>query len=146
MGLPAPPEMLIFRYNCAMKHMAKQQTLRIWIAMLAILFSALAPSISHALAAANGAGDKMEVCTSNGYKLVKGPDSDNSKAPTLAKDSMKHCAFCTTHGGSYALTDAPSVPLALDAGRDMYPPLFYTATHSLHAWSAASPRAPPFLA
>ncbi|MBA5687306.1 DUF2946 domain-containing protein [Rugamonas apoptosis] len=129
-----------------MNHMAKRQTLRIWIAMLAILFSALAPSISHALAAANGAIDKMEVCTSNGYKLVKVPDSDNSKAPASAKNSMEHCAFCTTHGGSYALTGSPSVPLALGAGRDIYPPLFYTAPHSLHAWSAAHPRAPPFLA
>jgi hypothetical protein len=34
----------------------------------------------------------------------------------------------------------------LAAGRHIYPPLFYSAPHQLHAWSAANPRAPPVLA
>lgn len=114
--------------------------------MLAILFSALAPTVSHALAAVSAPGDTVEICTVNGYKLVKVTDADSSKAPASAKHGMEHCAFCTTHGGSYALTGSPSVILAFDAGRDIYPPLFYAAPHSLHAWSAANPRAPPFLA
>jgi hypothetical protein len=133
-------------YNFAMINMARRQTLHIWIAMLAILFSALAPAISHALNASGGAADTMEICTVNGYKLVKVADTDGGKAPASAKHAMEHCAFCTTHGGTHALTAAPSATVAPDAGRDVYPPLFYTAPRSLHAWSTANPRAPPLSA
>lgn len=126
--------------------MAKRQSLYVWIAMLAILFSALAPSVSYALAAVSRSADTMEICTVDGYKLVTPSDSDSSKAPAPAKHRMAHCAFCTTHGGAYALTGSPSVILAFEAGGTIYPPLFYAAPHSPHAWSAANPRAPPILA
>lgn len=123
--------------------MAKRQTLHIWIAILAVLFGALAPTISHALNASAGAADMIEICTANGYKLVKAAGADEGKAPASLKQGMEHCAFCTTHGSSHALTGVPLVTTALTAGRDIYPPLFYTAPQSLHAWSAANPRAPP---
>lgn len=110
---------------------------------MAILFSALAPSVSHALAAAGA--DTVEVCTVNGYKLVTLADSDNSKAPASAKHGMEHCAFCTTHGGADAIPTAPATTLPAATGRSIYPALFYTAPQPLHAWSAANPRAPPFL-
>jgi hypothetical protein len=126
--------------------MAKRQTLHIWIAMLAILFSALAPTVSHALAAGNGSAVALEMCTVDGYKVVKAAEPDSGKAPAKAAHGMEHCAFCAAHGGSFALTGSPSVILVMDIGRDIYPPLFYAAPHSLHAWSAANPRAPPFLA
>jgi hypothetical protein len=129
-----------------MINIAKRQTLHIWIAMLAILFSALAPSMSHALAAAGAPAGTMEICTADGYKLVKAPGADGDQAPAQAQHGMQHCAFCATHGGSAALPGAPSVALARDPGRDIYPPLFYTAPRTPHAWSAARPRAPPILA
>jgi hypothetical protein len=130
-------------YNISMIDMLKRPILHIWIALLAILFSSLAPTVSHALNASGLAADTVEICTVNGYKLVKAPGSDSGKAPASAKHGMEHCAFCSTHGDSHALTGAPSVTLALAAGRDIYPPLFYTAPQSLHAWSTANPRAPP---
>jgi Na+-transporting NADH:ubiquinone oxidoreductase subunit NqrB len=125
-----------------MINMAKRQTLHIWIAILAVLFSALAPTISHALNASSSS-DMIEICTANGYKLVKVAGADEGKAPASVKQGMEHCAFCTTHGSSHALTGFPSVTIALAGGRDIYPPLFYTAPQSLHAWSTANPRAPP---
>lgn len=136
----------LFGYNRNMINMAKRQSLYVWIAMLAILFSALAPTVSYALAAVSSSADTVEICTINGYKLVQPSHSDSSKAPASAKHGMTHCAFCTTHGGAYALTGSPSVILAFEAGRTVHPPLFYAAPHSLHAWSAANPRAPPILA
>ncbi|MYM88125.1 DUF2946 domain-containing protein [Rugamonas sp. FT82W] len=123
-----------------MLKMAKRQTLHIWIALLAVLFSALAPAVSSALAAT----DTVQVCTVDGYKIVKLPGADKGKAPASAKHAMEHCAFCSLHADAHPLPGAPSVPLALDAGRDTYPPLFYTAPRTLHTWSAANPRAPPF--
>jgi hypothetical protein len=114
--------------------------------MLAILFGALAPTVSHALAAAGNSSETIEICTVNGYKVVKLSGSDSSKVPSSPKHSMEHCAFCTIHGGSQALTSALFITVVPDPGRDIYPLLFYTAPQSLHAWSAAKPRGPPFLA
>ena len=128
-----------------MINMAKRQTLHIWIALMAILFGALAPTVSHALTA-NGVAATLELCTVNGYKLVKLSGADSDKTPDAAKHGMEHCAFCTVHGGSHGLPAAPSTVVALDAGRDTYPALFYKAPRALHAWSSANPRAPPVLA
>jgi hypothetical protein len=125
---------------------AKRQTLKIWIAILAILFSALAPTFSHALAAANVAGSTMEVCTANGYKVVQIPGAEDGKIPSTVKHGMEHCAFCATHGGPFAPPASSSLIFPIDAGRDSYPPLFYAAPRALHAWSAANPRAPPAVA
>jgi hypothetical protein len=126
--------------------MAKRQILHIWIAMLAILFSALAPTVSHALAAGAGSAVTLEICTVNGYKLVKVTDPGDSNVPATVKHGMEHCAFCVTSGGTLALPVSSSLVFSLDSGSDIYPPLFYAASHALHAWSAANPRAPPFFA
>ena len=117
--------------------LTKRQLLHTWIALLAILFSVLAPTVSHAVAASNPVST-LEMCSVNG--------SDDGKAPTTAKHGMEHCAFCTVHGGMDALPTASAIALARHAGRDIYPPLFYSAPQSQHTWSASNPRAPPFLA
>ncbi len=114
--------------------------------MLAILFSAFAPTVSHALNSSNVPSATLEICTVNGNKAVKAPDADSSKAPTTIRHGMEHCAFCATHGGAVALPGCHPLILVIVAGCDIYPPLFYAAPQSLHAWSAANPRAPPFLA
>ena len=124
--------------------MSKRQFLYIWIAMLTILFSALAPTVSHALASTSTSVATMEICTVDGYKLVQLLDADSGKVPAPTKHGMEHCAFCSTHGGSHALTASPSVTLALDGSGDLYPSLFYAALYSLHVWTAANPRGPPF--
>lgn len=113
--------------------------------MLAILFSALAPTVSHALNSIDVPSATLEICSVNGYKAVKAPDSNSSKSPSTTEHGMEHCAFCATHGGAFALTSYHPLILAIVAGRDIYPPLFYAAPKSLHAWSAANPRAPPIL-
>ena len=54
-----------------MASLAKSRRWTAWIAALAILLSALAPSISHAVVAyAGGPADSVLVCTSTGYKWV----------------------------------------------------------------------------
>jgi hypothetical protein len=128
-----------------MFNMAKRQTLQLWIALLAILFSALAPTVSHALAAANPA-ETVQICTVDGYKLVQLPDADDGKAPLDLKHGMEHCAFCTLHGGGDAPLPHAVAALSLNPDRDTYPSLFYSAPRALHVWSVANPRAPPALA
>jgi uncharacterized protein involved in copper resistance len=126
--------------------LARHNILHTWIALLAILFSVVAPTVSRAVAASNPAAPMLEMCTVNGYQLVKLPGSDSGKAPADAMQGMQHCAFCGMHGASDALPSAPAVMPLLAVGRNIYPPLFYSAPHQLHTWSAANPRAPPVLA
>lgn len=78
------------------------------IALFAIVFASLAPSISHALQANNGAGFAQEICSSNGKKITiqvlttKGQqlatelsdkEADN-RAPTGIQHHLQHCPFC----------------------------------------------------
>ena len=121
-----------------MSTLAKRQTLHIWIAFLAILFSAFAPAIGSA-AMATGT---MEVCTSEGVRLIQVDDGGDGDG----HHTMQHCAFCTTHAGTQLPPAPPTGMLMVDIGRSPYPSLFYRAPQPLHAWSAANPRAPPFLA
>ncbi|NHZ33427.1 DUF2946 domain-containing protein [Massilia rubra] len=123
-----------------MSTLAKRQTLHIWIAFLAILFSAFAPAIgSAAMASAT-----MEVCTSEGVRLIDVAASDDASGS--AHHAMQHCAFCTTHAGSSLPPAPPTGMLIVEIGRSSYPSLFYRAPQPLHAWSSANPRAPPLLA
>lgn len=127
--------------------MLKRRTLYIWIAMLAILFGAFAPFISHMLTAGyGGSAVTAEICSASGNKLLKVSDADGSKAPLSAKHCSADCAFCSVHGSTLALTNSQAHIFVIEIGRDFYPPLFYAAKRSLYAWSAAYPRAPPSLA
>jgi hypothetical protein len=124
---------LAFSYNCRMLKHLKRQTLHLWIAMLAVLFAALAPTVSHALAATPPAA--------GGNVLGRRPDQEGA---SNTMHGMEHCPYCATHGGEPALPPAVN-GFAVIGGHDFYPPLFYTAPQPLHTWSAASPRGPPAL-
>lgn len=113
--------------------------LTMWIALLALLMAALAPSVSAALAAERGVG-WLEICS-----------AAERKAPGEVPDGagthlFEHCPYCSVHFPAPALPPAPQafVPAA-EAVRD-WPAAFLSAPRTLHAWSAAQPRAPPFLA
>lgn len=118
-----------------MFYSAKRQVLHIWIAMLAVLFAALAPTVSHALASTTAAA-LAEMCT---------VDSGTKKAPTNVMHGMEHCAYCAMQASTPALPPQPLHGFAIIGGHDVYPPLFYTAPQPLHPWRAASPRGPPAL-
>ena len=129
-------------YNLPMISLTNRRVLHVWIALLAILFGALAPTVSRAIAA-NPRYDTVEVCSASGYKAFKIPKDGTSPS---SKVSIDHCAFCANHAGTHGLPGISSVNTPLIVGRDFYPPLFYSAPRLMHAWSAANPRAPPFVA
>lgn len=116
---------------------------------MAILLSALAPSISHALVAyAGGPADSVLVCTSTGYKWVNvttGAQRNASGETEKSDNHFERCAFCGTHAGNFALAplDGIIVPV-IDAAR-LTPSLFHHALRPLFAWSASRSRAPPAL-
>lgn len=145
-----------------MRRFLKRRRLGIWIACFAILMNALAPSISHAMALMNGTASLVEVCTVDGTRYIStdpstdaaaddDPDAHAAHAGLPGKSTvdlvhdMQHCPFCYTHAASFALPVAFAVPLAITAGHDVFPPLFYQSPKPLFSWSRPHPRGPPSL-
>jgi hypothetical protein len=78
------------------------------IALFAIVFASLAPSISHALAAQSGVSFAQEICSTGGKKVTIqvittkgqqlatefGQQSSGEKAPTGIQHHLQHCPFC----------------------------------------------------
>ena len=78
------------------------------IALFAIFFASVAPSISHALAAQNNTNSfKQEICTSTGEKVViqvlttKGKQLStefvvSKSSPKTMAMHLEHCPFCSS--------------------------------------------------
>jgi Protein of unknown function (DUF2946) len=120
---------------------ARQRALHVWIALLAILFSALAPALSQAVAAPAPFAGQMEICTMDGIRSIS-PDDPGTGAPP-SDHFQKHCSICLTHPAPPALLPPTAFVIASAASVQPWPPLFYQAPHALFPWTAASPRAPP---
>ena len=94
------------------------------VALFAIVFASLAPSISHAFAATNNTSFAQEVCTTNGTKITiqvlttKGKQlatelpaqSTENKTPTGIQNHLQHCPFCANPGTDAAI-QAPHAPI-----------------------------------
>jgi hypothetical protein len=126
--------------------MQRQRASRIltsWLAILALLMAALAPSISHALGSKFGPS-WVEVCTPSGAKWVQAGSGAGDEAPaTSGAHPLEHCPYCSLHANDIAVPAASvaSAPLLLPA-HDL-PIAFLAAPRTLYAWVSAQPRAPP---
>lgn len=125
--------------------------LRIWIACFAMLVNALAPSVSHALAASRGE-TAWEICRSTDGARAKPVSRELLAAIAAAalEDSatridaaMSDCGYCLPHAGSYLLLPDAAPELAVLGGHEVRPFLFYHAPQPLLMLSAAPPRGPP---
>ncbi|WP_254926637.1 DUF2946 domain-containing protein [Janthinobacterium sp. PC23-8] len=126
----------------------KRQTLQIWLAILAVLFAAIAPSISHALAAPAVSVPSsllMQICTVDGMVDVGVDVGEKKPGVDPVVHAFEHCPYCSTHAGSFALLPGLSPNFAVSGGHDSYPPLYYRAPAPLFLWSSGNPRAPPVL-
>lgn len=135
-------------YNARMDRRARHWSAYAWIACLAILFNAFAPVLCHALTAAPPDTVEVQVCTALGMEMMSMPveaDQSGKSAPGHLHKDMAHCACCAFHGSTSALPQTRPFALALSAGRDVYPPLYYHAARPLFPWSLAQSRAPPAL-
>lgn len=121
-----------------------------WTVLLAVLFGLFTPALSQAVAlAAAGAGAQTapaylaEICSATGTRHVMVfDDAGGSDAPAVP--DMSHCDLCCSHHpAALAPPPQPEPVLALDRERDPYPPLFYHAPGTQHAWTPAQSRGPP---
>lgn len=105
--------------------------------MMAMVLSALAPTLAHAWVAAADKGQWIEVCSASGMVWLNadGPDASADKAadsnmPTA--DMAQHCPWCSFHG---SMTGLP--PATLDAAVAVH------AGHAMPGWiDMASPHQP----
>jgi Protein of unknown function (DUF2946) len=120
----------------AIRRLFRQAT---WLAIFAMLGLALAPTVSHALAASGPGNPWAEICSVAGGKLVV---ADAAGAQADSGTHLGHCPLCGQTGGAPALPSAVFVPLRVD-GAEHRPAVFSHAPRPLFAWAAAQPRAPP---
>jgi hypothetical protein len=119
----------------------------LWLAIVALWFAALGPTVSHALAAA-GQTTWVEVCTAQGMRFVAVADDGagaDAERPGSPAAHLEHCPYCTLGAHGMAPPPATVVLPAPSDGRDGPPARFWQAPHAAHAWCSAQPRAPPRL-
>jgi hypothetical protein len=117
-----------------------RHALTAWIAVLAILFGALAPTLSHALVPAAAQPFEFPVCSAMGHTAdVKLPG-----LPEPAADPSRHCPYCVEQHHAPALLPQAMATLVAISGH-VLPPLFYAAPTPLFHWAAPQSRAPPRL-
>ena len=114
-----------------------------WAALLAILMAVLAPTLSHAYAEPGGTRTiTVEVCSATGIAMTHQMAGDGAGHVPPASHGFGHCPLCQT-GASPVVLPSASFQLPVLAGADRHPPLFYSASTPLFAWTAAQPRGPP---
>lgn len=115
-----------------------------WLAMLAMVLGALAPTVAQAVVASSDRAGWVEVCSVSGMIWVQAdtgtPSSDSPSAPVA--DVSMHCPWCTLHGGA---VDLPPVSVLAEPlpRQTEPPPAFFRAVTLTGTWAVAHARAPP---
>jgi hypothetical protein len=134
-------------YNYNMHQFLTKRLAIAWIAMLSVLFGALAPAISHAMAAPAYASssEEVQVCTMEGMKVIVIAGTSSGKPDKPMPDHMsKHCVCCPAHGVSF-MPSPLGFAFPVLSQTSVRPLLFYRAPTPLFAWTSPSPRGPPSL-
>ncbi len=114
-----------------------------WFAIFAMLGLALAPTVSHALAASGPGNPWAEICSVAGGKVVMADAAGVAGSQAEAGTHLGHCPLCGQLGSAPALPVAESAGSFAVDGADFLPALFARSPSPLFAWAAAQPRAPP---
>ena len=128
------------------------------IALFAIVFASLAPSISHAIAAQNGNNSfTQEICSSNGKKIsiqvqtTKGQQLSvdfalkQSPEPKNIAMHLEHCPFCAGHFSAVALPAGNAVIIAHLALTAQKVVEYAVPVFASHTYVSPPAQAPPSL-
>ncbi|MBN9461226.1 MAG: DUF2946 domain-containing protein [Burkholderiales bacterium] len=129
-----------------------------WLVLAAMLMSALAPGISHALLAGPAgpslavlvSGDVCSIDAAGGAgaaQVAGGQAAPHAPSGEHDGDRLEHCPYCLTHAFQHTLPAGPSAaPPAAAATLLALPRLHPPAPATPLAWRTAHPRAPPLSA
>lgn len=79
--------------------------------MLAMVLSALAPTLAHAWVQPKD-GELIEICSVSGMVWVKadGADASSPQPGSPMADMSQHCPWCSFHGASTGLPPSAAAP------------------------------------
>ena len=127
---------------------SKSRVLWIWLTAIAVMLSAIAPTISHASRAVRGVDlEYVSICTTSGMKWLDvktGEISDSTPSAAEVAIQADRCECCLTQPLALIPNLFNEVHMLSITRSDM-PFLFYHAPAKLHAWSQSIPRAPPVI-
>jgi len=127
------------------------------IALFAIVFASLAPSVSHALQANNGGGFAQEICSSNGTKIIipvvttKGEQLaveltiKQAPAPKSLDMHLEHCPFCGSGAVAAALPSHHVEIIALLEDTAQKTAEYAAPVFTSHTYVSPPSQAPPSL-
>ncbi len=121
-----------------------------FIALLAMVMLAFAPTVSKVIAAERIDSNLVEVCTTEGTKWL--PASELGQAalvghdqgPSSLHDHGGDCPYCSLQTTKFLSSVVQSCATTKSVA--LLPPLFYHAPKPLFAWAHSRSRAPPLSA
>ncbi len=124
-----------------------------WIALFAMLVSALAPAISRAMGPDESGRYFIELCSAEGTNRVALTADEAAFYGAHAIDVgdgegghgrvLEDCSYCSAPCNTAMLPPGDPAAVFAVAGAQSVPRLFLTSPRPLFAWSPAHPRAPP---
>lgn len=130
-----------------------RQRFSAWIAIVAMMVSALAPTISRAMGPAEDGRHYIEVCSAAGTNRIALSAEEavfysDQAIPAGAGEGgdapmLDHCPYCSASFNPALLPPADTLQVFAIIGSQPAPKLFFASPRPLFAWSPAHPRAPP---
>jgi Protein of unknown function (DUF2946) len=112
-----------------------------WIAIFAILMSALAPSISSAFASKDSVKSlDAEICSVSGFKVIHVVSTDSKSDDHHL--FTEHCPYCAVQS-DYLPPLKTDLHFSLSQGDSFFPEIYYESPKSLLSWLRLPSRAPP---
>ena len=120
-----------------------------FIALLAMVMLALAPTVSKVIAAERIDSNLVEVCTTEGTKwlsaseLGQAASAGHDQGPSSLHDHGGDCPYCNLQTAKFLSSVVQSCTTTKSVAP--LPPLFYQAPKPLFAWAHSRSRAPPHI-
>jgi len=118
-----------------------------FIALLAMVMLALAPTVSKVIAAERVDSNLVEVCTTEGIKWLSASEfgqvgsAGHDQVPSSPHDHGGDCPYCNLQTTKFLSSAVQSCVATKSVA--LLPPLFYQAPKPLFAWAHPRSRAPP---
>lgn len=114
-----------------------------WLALLAVLWGALVPTLAQAAVSASSRQGWVEVCSASGvlWMRVDGGAESPTGQPSGMADASAHCPWCPMQGAA-GLPPEPALVAAVSA-QGSVPIAAFTSARPAAVWSSAQSRAPP---
>jgi hypothetical protein len=118
-----------------------------FIALLAMVILALAPTVSKVIAAERIDSNLVEVCTTEGTKwlsaseLGQAASAGHDQGPSSLHDHGGDCPYCNLQTTKFLSSVVQSCTTTRSV--TLLPPFFYKAPKPLFAWAHSRSRAPP---